>query len=84
MNKTREYQNGILNIMGTDWPIYSTIDRIGRGKWRLTTDICNGTSISVTHYSTLRAAQEALLGIVRVVCGDGAVGVKVAQVQSST
>ena len=55
--------HGERNIMGTDWPIESYIDRVeylGAVSWRLTKLLCNGDALGTETYKTKREALSAL------------------------
>jgi len=60
-SRVEQVDHGKRTVMGTDWPVYSTIDRLPNRKGFLVTfNICNGTSDGNRRFRTLREAREAL------------------------
>ncbi len=47
-------------IMGTEWPVYHQVTRLGSGKWVVSFGICNGTAQDSQRFRTKREAIEAV------------------------
>ncbi len=55
--------HGTRRILGTDWPVYDTLDRVTRGsrpRWIVTRNLCNGVPDIAEVYRTRAAALAAL------------------------
>ena len=64
MRTTKRYaevQHGKRTVMGTEWPIYSFIERAHSGRRFVATHrLCNGVPSHTTTHATLREAKEAI------------------------
>lgn len=64
VNKKRitEKTTGTRQILGTDWPIYSYVERVawlGKVEWEVTFSLCNGVPAKTATYKTRKEALQA-------------------------
>ena len=62
MTKHAEVTHGSRLVMGTEWPVYSFVEKVGDHCWLAVYNLCNGVPSGSEKFRTRREAVEAIGG----------------------